>query len=95
MSGGHFGDYGYDYYKVAQFADELEVEIQNNNKKLDEYEYAPNFSPETIKYLRKQLRLMRKVSEIMRHVDYLYSGDHGEDSFMARVKEVEEKYETL
>ena len=40
MSGGHFGDY--DYYKVAQFADELEVEIKNNNKP-DEYEYAPNF----------------------------------------------------
>ena len=93
MSGGHFGDY--DYYKVAQFADELEVEIQNNNKKLDEYEYAHNFSPETIRYLRKQLRLMRKVSEIMRHIDYLYSGDHGDDSFMERVKEVEEKYAIL
>ena len=31
---------------------------------------------------------MRKVSEIMRHIDYLYSGDHGEDTFMVRVKEV-------
>jgi hypothetical protein len=73
----------------------LEVEIQNNNKP-DEYGYgAPNFSPETIKYLRKQLLKMRKMAEIMRHVDYLYSGDHGEDSFMERVKEVEEKYETL
>jgi hypothetical protein len=95
MSGGHFGDCGYDYYKVAQFADELEVEIQNNNKKLDEYEYAPNFSPETLKYLKAQLPKLRKMSEIMRHVDYLYSGDHGEDSFMERVKEVEAKYETL
>jgi hypothetical protein len=95
MSGGHFNDCGYEYYKVAQFADELEVEIQNNNKKLDEYEYAPNFSPETIKYLRKQLRQMRKMAEIMRHIDYLYSGDHGDDSFMERVKEVEAKYETL
>jgi hypothetical protein len=28
----------------------------------------------------------------MRHIDYLYSGDHGDDSFMERVKEVEEKY---
>jgi len=90
MSGGHFGDY--DYYKVAQFADELEVEIQNNNKP-DEYEYAPNFSPETIKYLRKQLLKMRKMAEIMRHIDYLYSGDHGDDSFMERVKEVEAKYD--
>jgi hypothetical protein len=90
MSGGHFGDY--DYYKVSQFADELEVEIQNNNKP-DEYEYAPNFSPETIKYLRKQLLKMRKMAEIMRHIDYLYSGDHGDDSFLLRVKEVETKYD--
>ena len=91
MSGGHFGDY--DYYKVYQFADELEVEIQNNNKP-DEYGYDPyNYSPETIKYLRKQLRLMRYVAEIMRHIDYLYSGDHGEDSFMHRVKEVEKHWE--
>jgi hypothetical protein len=29
----------------------------------------------------------------MRHIDYLYSGDHGDDSFMKRVQEVEEKYE--
>ena len=94
MSGGHFGDCGYDYYKVAQFADELEVEIQNNTKP-DEYEYALNLSPETIKYLRKQLRQMRKMAEIMRHIDYLYSGDHGEDSFMWRVKEVEKHWEEI
>ena len=90
MSGGHFGDYH--YYKVAQFADELEVEIQNNDKP-DECGYAPpNFSPETLKYLRKQLRQMRKTAEIMRHVDYLYSGDHGEDSFMVNVKQVEKNW---
>jgi hypothetical protein len=92
MSGGHFCDCGYDYYKVVQFADELEEEIQNNNKP-DEYGYAPNLSPETIKYLRKQLRRMRKVSEIMRHIDYLYSGDHGEDSFMYSVKNVEKNWD--
>ena len=90
MSGGHFGDCGYDYYKVTQFADELEVEIQD---KKDEYGHSYNFSPETIKYLRKQLLKMRKMSEIMRHIDYLYSGDHGEDSFMYRVKEVEKHWE--
>ena len=92
MSGGHFGDY--DYYKVHQFADELEVEIHNNNKE-NEYSngfYVRNYSPETIKYLRKQLRQMRMTADIMRAVDYLYSGDHGDDSFMERVKEVEEKY---
>jgi hypothetical protein len=97
MSGGHFGNCGYDYYKVAQFADELEEEILKNGKKREDCgyygeEYYPTFEPETIKYLRKQLLKMRKMAEIMRHIDYLYSGDHGEDSFMWRVKEVEKHW---
>ena len=45
-----------------------------------------------IEYLKEQLPKMRKMAEIMRHIDYLYSGDHGDDSFMERVKEVETKY---
>ena len=53
MSGGHFGDY--DYYKVHQFADELEVEIHNNNKP-DEYGYVKNYSPESNReYLKTNL----------------------------------------
>ena len=100
MSGGHFCDNSYPYYKVAQFADELEEEILNNGQKRedDEYygeEYYPTFDPEVIEYLKEQLPKLRKMAEIMRHVDYLYSGDHGEDSFLERVKEVEEKYASL
>ena len=91
MSGGHFGN-GYEYYRVQQFADELEMEIQNNGKP-DEYGDVQDYGPETIKYLRKQLRLMRHTADIMKHIDYLYSGDHGEDSFMVRVKEVEKHWE--
>jgi len=45
-----------------------------------------------IEYLKEQLPKLRKMAEIMRHIDYLYSGDHGDDSFMERVREVEEKY---
>jgi hypothetical protein len=97
MSGGHFGDCGYDYYKVAQFADELEVEIENNGKEKNEdrtygYEWYPNHEPEVIEYLKKQIPILNKMSEIMRHIDYLYSGDLGDDTFMERVKETEAKY---
>jgi hypothetical protein len=42
--------------------------------------------------MKSYLPQMRKISEIMRHIYYLYSGDHGSDSFMERVKEVEKKY---
>lgn len=93
MSGGHFNDCGYIYYKVSQFAHELEEEIQNNNVK-DEYGYFPNYSPEVIEYLEEQVHFMHKMADIMRHIDFLYSGDHGEDSFMSRVQEVESKYGT-
>ena len=92
MSGGHFTDCGYDYHKVRQFGDELADEIQRNGKVGEEGEWYPNHSDEVIEYLKKQVPKMRKMSEIMRHIDYLYSGDHGDDSFMDLVKEVDNKY---
>ena len=89
MSGGHFGDY--DYYKVHQFADELEVEIDNNGKP-DEYGWKSNHDPDVIAVLQEQLPKLRKMAEIMKACDYLYSGDIGDDSFLLRMKEIEEKY---
>jgi hypothetical protein len=89
MSGGHFGDY--DYYKVHQFADELEVDIDNNNKP-DEYGWKSNHDPDVIDVLQEQLPKLRKMAEIMKACDYLYSGDIGDDSFLLRMKEIEEKY---
>jgi hypothetical protein len=92
MSGGHFNDCGYEYHKVRQFADELEDEIRQNGKVGEEGEWYPNHSDEVIEYLKEQVPKMRKMSEIMRHIDYLYSADHGDNSFMNCVMEVEDKY---
>jgi hypothetical protein len=91
MSGGHFNDCAYDYYRVAQFADELEQEIDDNFIK-DDWGYHRGYSDEVIEYLKEQLPKMRKMAEIMRACDYLYSGDHGEDSFMETVKNIEANY---
>ena len=91
MSGGRFNDNGYVYYKVSQFADELEGEIANNFIK-DDWGYHYGFNDECIEYMKSQIPQIRKIAEILRHIDYLYSGDHGEDSFMERVKEVENEY---
>ena len=95
MSGGHFGDCGYDYYKVAQFADEMEVEIANNGKQGntdDGYSWYPNHDPDVIDVLQEQIPKLRKMAEIMKHIDYLYSGDIGDDGFLLRMKETEVKY---
>ena len=90
MSGGHFNGNGYVYYRVDQFSDELESEILNNENK-DEYNYCPNYNEQTLEVLRKQIPLIRKAAEVMRAIDYLYSGDHGEDSFIKKIKQIEEE----
>ena len=84
MSGGHF-EPEYCYYHVEQFADDLEEAIQNNFIE-DDWGYHTGYSDQTILYLRKQLMRMRRTAEIMRHIDYLYAGDHGEDTFMEIVQ---------
>ena len=95
MSGGHFNGNGYIYHQVSQFAYELEEEIRHNGKAGtdgDHSNYYSNHSSEVIEYLEEQVHFIHKMADIMRHIDYLYSGDHGEDSFMERVMEVERKY---
>jgi hypothetical protein len=81
MSGGHFNDNPYVYYRVQQFADELENEIENNNKE-DRYGYSPSYTPEIIEILKKQIPEINRVAKIMKAIDYLYSGDYGEDNFI-------------
>jgi len=92
MSGGHFGNCGYDYHKVSQFADELEVEIENNFIN-DEWGYHKGYDPDVIDVLREQIPKLRKMATIMRDIDYLYSGDIGDDGFLLRMKETEAKYD--
>jgi hypothetical protein len=95
MSGGHFNDCGYDYYKVSQFADELEEEIRHNGKAGtdgDHSNWYPNHDPDVIDVLQEQIPKLRKMAEIMKHIDYLYSGDIGDDGFLLRMKETEVKY---
>lgn len=84
MSGGHFNDNEYVYYRVAQFADELEHEIASNSQAND-LGYCPNFSEATLKELQKWLPRLKQMADVMHHIDYLYSGDYGEETFLERV----------
>lgn len=87
MSGGYFNDNGYIYYRVHEFADQLENALDNNQNP-DRFFY-PKGEEVTIK-LRELVPKVRHLSQVMRHIDYLYSGDHGEDSFLQALNKLEE-----
>jgi hypothetical protein len=86
MSGGHFSDNRYIYYMVDDFADQLDIHIQNNNQK-DEWGHSYSLSDEALQYLKEQVAAIRKTAYIMKQIDYLYSGDLGEESFFKKIKE--------
>ena len=83
MSGGHFNDGSHTWLKVLEFTEELGQEIQNNGTP-NEYGEICDFSDETIEFLRERVKELEKVGHLMRHIDKLYSGDCGEESFMER-----------
>jgi len=89
MSGGSISP-EYCYYQVHQFADELENRIENNSVP-DEYGYSPELPEEVLVYLREQVVKLRKISEVMKTIDYLYAGDHGIDSFLRNIQRIEGK----
>lgn len=86
MSGGHFD---YLFYRVDEFADRLEIDIENNQKK-NEWGYCRDYSHDTIARLREVLRLCRHTARLMKEVEWLFSGDIDEKEFWERMGEIEE-----
>ena len=86
MSGGSFN---YAFMSVDQFADDLNVKlVEIGIDDLNVY-----------RKLREIEQLSRLTAKLMKEVEWLYSGDTGEESFMKRVKlidsefDLEQKYE--
>lgn len=77
--------------------DEVDSIINNYWSDIDEKEYVrkhhhtqPNccdFSKETIKEFKKGLEILRKAYVYAQRIDWLLSGDDGEESFHRRLKE--------
>ena len=86
MSGGHFN---YDQYKIEQIADDIEQTIlSNNTNKVDQYgdRIGYSFSEETIAEFAKGLSILRQAQIYAQRIDYLLSGDEGENGFHIRLK---------
>ena len=81
MSGGYF-DYG--CFRVSQFADELQHEIEiNDDPGMDEYgdRRGYGFEKKTLSRLVVSQQIIETAGRLAREIEWLYSGDHGEESF--------------
>ena len=86
MSGGHFQ---YKQWEISNIADEVEQLILTNdseekNQWGDRKGY--HYTPETIEEFKKGLVLLRQAYVYAQRIDWLVSGDDGEDSFHSRLK---------
>lgn len=88
MSGGFFE---YNQYKIYQIAEELEDVILKNGKKRErreswEDEYNYEYPPEVIAKFKEGLELLKKAHIYAHRIDWLLSGDDGEESFLERLE---------
>jgi hypothetical protein len=85
MSGGHFQ---YKQYELGQIADEIEqLILDNDSKEVNEYGEIKGYgySLETIEKF-KIARISLLLAQIyVQRIDWLVSGDDGEDSFHSRL----------
>ena len=100
MSGGHFD---YKQFEITRISDELEQLIEINGKKrvgrLESWEepYHYEYPPEVIQKFKEAVLSLRVAQVYAQRVDWLVSGDDGEESFMRRLDEdlkaIEKRYE--
>ena len=86
MSGGHFQ---YKQYEIEHIADQVEQMIlDNDSEELNEYgdQKGYHYSKETMAEFRKAFIILRQAHIYVQRIDWLVSGDDGEDSFHRRLK---------
>ena len=87
MSGGHFD---YNQYRIDQMAEDIAQIIYNNDVvRVDEWETVGRhrFTQETINEFKKAVEILDKAYIYVQRIDWLVSGDDGEDNFHSRLKE--------
>jgi hypothetical protein len=77
MSGGAFN---YNDYHIRGIADQIEEYIRDNNDR-------PVYDAETISRFRETVKLLRRAEVMVHRIDWLVSGDDGEDTFHRRLGE--------
>ena len=86
MSGGHFN---YKQHVLLDMADDIGSEILTNNS-TEKNKWGDNignrYSPETIEEFEKAVKALKLAYVYAQRIDWLLSGDDGEDSFHIRLQ---------
>lgn len=91
MSGGHFD---YSQFHISNIAEEIEHIIENNERtEKDRWgdDIGCHFSPETIEKFTEAVRLLKEAYIYAQRIDWLLSGDDGEQDFLSRLGKSLEK----
>lgn len=75
MSGGYFD---YNQYRINDIADQIERVIENNDEN--------RFSQPIIGHMKVALYYLKLASIYTHRIDWLLSGDDGEESFIQRLE---------
>lgn len=87
MSGGHFD---YKQYSIDCIAETLKGIIERNDSiEKDEWGYpiGRNYNNDVISEFKKGLQALKIAAVYANRIDWLLSGDDGEESFLKRLKE--------
>lgn len=87
MSGGHFD---YKQYQINDIIESVEKVISvNGTNELDDYGDMLSYelSPETLEKFKEGLHHLKMASIYAQRMDWLLSGDDGEETFHLRLKE--------
>jgi hypothetical protein len=83
MSGGAFN---YNDYHIRDIARQIEEIIRDNEER-------PVYDVETISRFRETVKLLYRADVMVHRIDWLISGDDGEDTFHKRLSEDLEQLE--
>lgn len=93
MSGGHLTDLQYSQFRINDLIEGIERELEKNLQPITEDD-DHRYSEETIAEFKTGLDILRKAFVYAHRIDYLVSGDDGEESFHERLKEELEQLKT-
>ena len=84
MSGGHFD---YVQYRIEEVAEEISAMVdENDNTDKDDWgdDIGCHYPAEVIERFKEAAHTVSQAHKMIQRIDWLVSGDDGEESFMSR-----------